>query len=68
MYSRYRQRELVYFPLLSICFHADSFLDLFFDPEEGGDMFLRKVGWLSNGLHGVIYQKMALFISTAVRT
>jgi hypothetical protein len=25
-------------------FHAGSLLDLFFDPEDGGDMFLRKVG------------------------
>jgi hypothetical protein len=32
----------------------------------GGDMFLRNVGL--NGLHGVISQKMVLFITTAVRT
>jgi hypothetical protein len=25
-----------------------------FDPEDRGDMFLRNVGWLSNGLNGVI--------------
>jgi hypothetical protein len=28
-----------------------------FDPEDGGDMFLRNVG-----LHGVIPQKIVLFI------
>jgi hypothetical protein len=28
------------------CFHAGSLLGLFFDPEEGGDMFLRNVVWL----------------------
>jgi hypothetical protein len=30
-------------------------------PEDGGDMFLHNVGWNSNGLHGVISQKMILF-------
>jgi hypothetical protein len=25
-------------------FHAGFLLDLFFNPEEGGDMFLRNVG------------------------
>jgi hypothetical protein len=25
--------------LLTICFHADFFLGLFFDPEVGGDIF-----------------------------
>jgi hypothetical protein len=33
--------------LLATCFHASFLLDLFFDPEDGGDMFLWKVGWLS---------------------
>jgi hypothetical protein len=38
-------------------------------PESGGEMFLRNVGWLFfSGLHGVISQKMALYIVTAVRT
>jgi hypothetical protein len=26
------------------CFHAGFLLSLFFDPEDGGDMFLRNVG------------------------
>jgi hypothetical protein len=43
-------------------------LGLFFDPEDGGEMFLRSVGRLLNGLHGVISQKKALFITTGVRT
>jgi hypothetical protein len=29
--------------------HADFWLGLFFDPEDGGDMFLRNAGWLSIG-------------------
>jgi hypothetical protein len=28
-------------------FHAGFFLGVIFKPEEGGDMFLRKAGWLS---------------------
>jgi hypothetical protein len=32
---------------LVTCFHAGFLLGLFFDPQDGGDMFLRKVGWLS---------------------
>jgi hypothetical protein len=30
--------------LLATCFHAGFLLGLFFDPEDGGDMFLRNVG------------------------
>jgi hypothetical protein len=33
--------------LLATCFHAGFFLGLFFDPEDGGDMFLRNVGSLT---------------------
>jgi hypothetical protein len=33
--------------MLDTCFHAGLLLCLFFDPEDGGDMFLRIVGWLS---------------------
>jgi hypothetical protein len=36
-----------------------------FGPENGGDTFLRSVGF---GLHGTISQKMATFRNTAVRT
>jgi hypothetical protein len=31
-------------PLLATCFHAGFLLDLVFDPEFGGDMFLQNVG------------------------
>jgi hypothetical protein len=34
-------------------------------PEDGGEMFLRLT---FNGLHGIISQKIVLFITTAVRT
>jgi hypothetical protein len=30
--------------LLATCFHAGFFLGVFFNPEDGGDMFLRIVG------------------------
>jgi hypothetical protein len=33
--------------LLAICFHAAFLLCLYFDLENGGDMFLRNVSWLS---------------------
>jgi hypothetical protein len=32
---------------LATCFHAGFLIGLHFDPEDGGDMFLRNVGWLS---------------------
>jgi hypothetical protein len=33
--------------LLATCFHAGFLLGLFFHHEDGRDMLLRKVGWLS---------------------
>jgi hypothetical protein len=37
----------IYIPdILAICFYSGTFLGLF-GPEDGGDMFLRNVGWLS---------------------
>jgi hypothetical protein len=34
-------------PLLATCLHAGFLLGLFFDPEDGGDMFLRNIGLFS---------------------
>jgi hypothetical protein len=48
-------------------FHAGFLLRLFFNPENGGDV-PPKLRLTLNGLHGVISQKMVLFIITAVRT
>jgi hypothetical protein len=36
-------------------------VEIFFDPEDGGDMFLRNVGCISKD-YGVTSQKMILFI------
>jgi hypothetical protein len=33
--------------LLANFLHAGILLGLFFNPEDGSDMFLRNVGWLS---------------------
>jgi hypothetical protein len=40
--------------MLATCFEAGILLCLFFDPEDGGDMFR---------LHGFISQEMVLFIT-----
>jgi hypothetical protein len=44
----------------SACYllHASFLLDLFFDLDDVSDMFLRNIGWLFNGLHGVISRKI----------
>jgi hypothetical protein len=33
--------------MLATCFHAGFLLGLFFDPEDGGNTFLRNVGSFS---------------------
>jgi hypothetical protein len=48
--------------LLATFFHTGFLFGLFFEPDDGGDMFLRKFGWL-NRLHGVISQKIVFFIT-----
>jgi hypothetical protein len=52
----------------SACYllHAGFLLGLYFDPEDEGDMFPAKCLLTFNGLHGVISQKIELFITTAV--
>jgi hypothetical protein len=35
--------KLFTLPLLATCFHADILLSLFFDHEDGGDMFLQNI-------------------------
>jgi hypothetical protein len=47
--------------------HAGSLLGLFFDAEDGSEMFLRKVGWFSTDYTAFI-QKKELFITAAVKT
>jgi hypothetical protein len=48
--------------LLHTCF----LFDLLYHPEDEGDMFLRNVGWFSNGY--MLLQLMELFVTAAVRT
>jgi hypothetical protein len=43
-------------------------LGLFFDPDDGGDMLLRNVGWLSTDYTALYPRKTELFMTTAVRT
>jgi hypothetical protein len=54
--------------LLATCFLGDILPGIFFDHDDGGDMFLRNVGLLFNRLHSVIFQNLELFITTCVRT
>jgi hypothetical protein len=46
--------------LLATCFHAGFLLGLFFDPDDGSDMFLRNVGWLSTD-YAALYTKIYYF-------
>jgi hypothetical protein len=39
---------------------------LFFGPEDVGNIFFLMVGF--SGLHGIMSQKIELFLTTAVRT
>jgi hypothetical protein len=55
------------FGVLDTCFHAVFVFGLFFDPDDGGDVSpKRQLNF--NVLHGVIYQKILFFITTAVNT
>jgi hypothetical protein len=44
-FSGYEEFHLLgYNILLATCIHTGFFLELFFDPEEGGEIFIRNVG------------------------
>jgi hypothetical protein len=47
--------------------HAGFLHGIFFDPKDGGDMFLQNVNWLSKH-YTLLYPRRQLFITTAVRT
>jgi hypothetical protein len=40
----FQNTKLNFTALLATCFQSGFFFGLFFDPEGGGDMFLRNVG------------------------
>jgi hypothetical protein len=48
-------------------FQAGFLLASFFDPEDGGDIFVRNVGLTFNGLYGVMPQRIVLFDFIVVR-
>jgi hypothetical protein len=45
--------------ILATCFHAAFLLDLFFDPEDGGDVSLKR-RLTFNEIHGVLSRKIEL--------
>jgi hypothetical protein len=45
--------------------HDCFLLDIFFDPEDGDNIFLWNVGWASNRPRGVISQKKELFVTAS---
>jgi hypothetical protein len=49
-------------------FHANFLFGLYFDPEDGGDIFAPKHLLISNGLHGVVTKRIKIFITIAVIT
>jgi hypothetical protein len=52
--------------LLTCCLlYAGFSLDLFFDPQDGGDIFFRNVGWLPPEC---MYRDSAVDIATGYRT
>jgi hypothetical protein len=50
--------------LFAACFHAGFLLGLFFDPEDGSNMFFPKRRLTFNGLRGVIFREKELFTIT----
>jgi hypothetical protein len=48
--------------------HAGFLLDLFFEPEDGVEHVLPKRLLTFSGQRGVVFQKMKLIITAAVRT
>jgi hypothetical protein len=48
--------------------HVAFLLDTPFDSEDGDDMFIQKISFTFNGLHGAMSQKTELFATTGVGT
>jgi hypothetical protein len=58
-YPRHLQVEI------ATCFQAGFLLSLFFDPEDGGNVPLKRQ-LTFNGLHSVISQKIAVFVNISL--
>jgi hypothetical protein len=56
--------DIVLGSVLSTCFHAGFLNVSCFNPEDGGDVSLQNVGWLSTGYIGLYPQKIEYFITS----
>jgi hypothetical protein len=55
--SKNKPRRVVSTAVLAACYHAAFLLSLFFDPEDGGNIFLRNIGLYSTG-YKALYRKI----------
>jgi hypothetical protein len=51
--------------MLATCFHAGFLLSLYFDPEDGRNMFLRNLGWFSTDYTALYPRRLYSHITAA---